>query len=130
MEPPTRYSPSAQALTLRRCSGCFSGLQISVPSIPFDFGVPLSTMRLLLTADLRYRVSWFKWLEAQASQYDVSQSRRKLIEERHLALCRRDLRLITGISRFCGGSSDQTARSFSKVVSNQFGNRLRSTTAH
>ena len=28
-------------------------------------------MRLLLTADLRYRLSWFKWLEAQASQYDA-----------------------------------------------------------
>jgi hypothetical protein len=28
-------------------------------------------MRLLLTADLRYRVSWFKWLEAQAVQYDA-----------------------------------------------------------
>jgi hypothetical protein len=28
-------------------------------------------MRLLLTADLRYRLSWFKWLEAQAVQYDA-----------------------------------------------------------
>jgi hypothetical protein len=28
-------------------------------------------MRLLLTADLRYRLPWFKWLEAQASRYDA-----------------------------------------------------------
>ncbi|MBV9876132.1 MAG: metallophosphoesterase [Verrucomicrobia bacterium] len=28
-------------------------------------------MRLLLTADLRFRLSWFKWLEAQAVHYDA-----------------------------------------------------------
>lgn len=28
-------------------------------------------MRLLLTADLRYRLSWFKWVETQAGQYDA-----------------------------------------------------------
>jgi hypothetical protein len=28
-------------------------------------------MRLLLTAELHYRLSWFKWLEAQAVHYEV-----------------------------------------------------------
>jgi hypothetical protein len=28
-------------------------------------------MRLLLTGDLRYRLSWFKWLETQAVNYDA-----------------------------------------------------------
>jgi predicted phosphodiesterase len=28
-------------------------------------------MRLLLTAELHYRLSWFKWLEAQAAHYDA-----------------------------------------------------------
>jgi predicted MPP superfamily phosphohydrolase len=28
-------------------------------------------MRLLLTADLRYRLSWFKWLDAQAVHYEA-----------------------------------------------------------
>ena len=28
-------------------------------------------MRLLLTSELRYRLPWFKWLEAQAVHYDA-----------------------------------------------------------
>lgn len=28
-------------------------------------------MRLLLTADLRYRLSWFKWLDAQPIYYEA-----------------------------------------------------------
>ena len=28
-------------------------------------------MRLLLTADLRFRLLWFKWLDAQAVHYEA-----------------------------------------------------------
>ena len=48
-------------------------------------------MRLLLTADLRYRLSWFKWLEAQAVQYDAIALSGDLLDVFHKEPLRRQI---------------------------------------
>ena len=72
-------------------------------------------MRLLLTADLRYRLSWFKWLDGQAMYYDAVAISGDLLDVFHKEPLKRQIQRTTGWLRnlaskssviLCSGNHD------------------------
>jgi hypothetical protein len=72
-------------------------------------------MRLLLTADLRYRLSWFKWLDAQAVHYEAIAISGDLLDVFYKAPVKRQVQRTTTLLRslatkskviLCSGNHD------------------------
>jgi hypothetical protein len=62
-------------------------------------------MRLLLTADLRYRLSWFKWLDTQAGHYEAIALSGDLLDVFYKAPLKRQVQRTTNFLRSLASKS-------------------------